>query len=291
MLVDLVNVTTKDGVRLDGTLRVPTAGVASNINADVIILHHGLGGNFYSPGMFDEYSVALLAEGSAVLQVNTRGHDPVSRDAVTRVRYGGACERLEDSTHDCEAWVDFAESQGFRRIAIWGHSLGGLKAIYYLAHQDDPRVQYAVATSPPRFSYADYQASEGWENFRQEEDRAQKQIKGGQPSVLMEVAYPNTLLITAEGFIDKYGPEDKYNILKLLPLVKRPLLVTVGDREGVVIDNVNSLMGFKNLARQLEGLTGELKNLTFSSIPGGDHFFTGVRKEGWQIVSDWMAAQ
>ena len=291
MWVNLVDVTTKDGVRLEGILRTPEAGAKSSINADVVILHHGLAGNFYTPGLLEDFTTGLLAAGSAVLRVNARGHDPISRDAISRQRFGGAYEHLDDCADDWEAWIDFAEAQGYKNIAVWGHSLGGVKTIYYLAHKQDPRVRYAVATSPPRFSYSDYQNSEGWENFQKEEKRARQHIQDGQPNTLMEVEYPNSLLITAEGFIDKYGPADKYNILTLLPQMKQPILLTVGEKEGVVINDVNSLMGFRGFARQLEKLSGDLNNVTFTGIPGGDHQFNGVRQEGWQIIQGWMGKQ
>ena len=290
MLVDLVDVTTKDGVRLDGTLRKPDSGRESS-GPDLCILHHGLAGNFYAPGLLSDFADALLEAGIPVLRVNARGHDPVSRDAISRTPYGGAYERLSDCVHDWEAWINFAEAAGYRNILVWGHSLGGLKTIYYLAHTHDPRVRLGIATSPPRFSYSDYQISEGWERFHDEERRARGHIDEGRPATLMEVAYPNGLLITAEGFVDKYGPEDNYNILKLLPRTTHPLLVTVGALEGVVINDVNSLMAFRGLAHQLEKLSGEVENMTFLTIPGGDHQFNGVRQDGWEIIQGWLSQQ
>jgi hypothetical protein len=82
MMVDLVNVTTRDGIRLDGTWRKPPVRRASQRGVEVVSLHHGVGGNFYSPGMFEQYSDALLEQGCAVVRVNNRGHDPISRVAV-----------------------------------------------------------------------------------------------------------------------------------------------------------------------------------------------------------------
>jgi len=72
MLADLVSAQTRDGVRLDGTFRKPAQEQASQLGVDVVILHHGVGGNFYHPGMFDAYSDALLDVGCAVLRVNNR---------------------------------------------------------------------------------------------------------------------------------------------------------------------------------------------------------------------------
>ena len=96
MIVDLVHVTTRDGVRLDGTWR--QSGQAAQLGVDVVLLHHGVGGNFYSPGMFEQYSEALLERGCAVLRVNNRGHDPMSRAVVgeSAKRLGAAYECLAD---------------------------------------------------------------------------------------------------------------------------------------------------------------------------------------------------
>ena len=143
MMVDLVNVTTRDGIRLDGTWRKPSVQRASRLGVDVVILHHGVGGNFYSPGMFEPYSDALLEQGCAVLRVNNRGHDPMSRAVVGEgvKQLGAAYEGMEDCTYDWEAWVDFAQAAGYQRIGLWGHSLGATKSIYYMATQHDPRAQ------------------------------------------------------------------------------------------------------------------------------------------------------
>ena len=132
MMVDLVNVTTRDGIRLDGTWRKPSVQRASQLGVDVVILHHGVGGNFYSPGMFEQYSDALLEQGCAVLRVNNRGHDPMSRAIVGEdvKRLGAAYEGMEDCRYDWAAWVDFAQAAGYQRIGLWGHSLGATKSIY-----------------------------------------------------------------------------------------------------------------------------------------------------------------
>ena len=120
MIVDLVQVTTRDGIRLDGTWRQPPLGHAAQLGVDVVILHHGVGGNFYSPGMFEQYSDALLEQGCAVLRVNNRGHDPMSRAALGTEgkRLGAAYERMDECTYDWEAWIDFARAAGYQRIGL-----------------------------------------------------------------------------------------------------------------------------------------------------------------------------
>jgi pimeloyl-ACP methyl ester carboxylesterase len=287
MIVDLVHVTTRDGVRLDGTWRQPVPGQVAQLGVDVVILHHGVGGNFYSPGMFEQYSDALLERGCAVLRFNNRGHDPMSRAAVGEgvKRLGAAYERMAECTYDWEAWVDLAHAAGYQRIGLWGHSLGATKSIYYMATQHDPRVQRVVAGSPPRFSFSAYAALEHGEEFKRSAAQAQQHIDRGQPGALVDTVYPIPLLVTAEVFIEKYGPQEKYDILTYIPHVQCPLLVMVGTAEA------QTMMAFQCLPPRLETLTKTVDNLTFASIPGADHAYTHQRDYVWGVVCQWLERQ
>jgi pimeloyl-ACP methyl ester carboxylesterase len=284
MIVDLVNVQTRDGIHLDGTWRKPHPERASQLGVDAVIFHHGVGGNFYSPGMFDQYSENLLERGCAVLRVNNRGHDPISRAVVgERVkRLGAAYEDMHDCRHDWEAWVDFAQAAGYQRIGLWGHSLGATKSIYYMATQREPRVRCMVAGSPPRFSYAAFADLEEGEAFKQIASQAQLYIDRGHPETLIDAIYPIPLLVTAEVFIQKYGPEETYDILKYIPSVQCPLLIMVGTEEA------QTMMAFQGLPPLLEKLAGAMDNVTFAAIPGADHAYTHQRDYVWGEVSRWL---
>jgi pimeloyl-ACP methyl ester carboxylesterase len=284
MIVDLVNVKTRDGVRLDGIFREPSQKKASRLAVDVVILHHGVGGNFYNPGMFDQYSDALLDSGCAVLRVNNRGHDPVSRAmvGVESKRLGAAYEDMEGCRGDWEAWIDFAQAAGYQRIGLWGHSLGATKSIYYMAVQPDPRVTSVVAGSPPRFSYSAFAATAEGEEFVRIAAQSQRHIDSGHPEALIDTIYPVPLLITAKAFMEKYGPEEKYNILQYIPKVRVPLLIMIGTEEA------QTMMAFKGLPVAVEKLAGELDHLTFASIPGADHAYTHQRDYVWGVVRRWL---
>ena len=284
MIVDLVNVETRDGIRLDGIWRKPSPENASQLGIDMVILHHGIGGNFYGPGMFDEYSDALLEKGCAVLRVNNRGHDPISRVTVgdESKRYGAAYEVLDECRHDWEAWMNFAQAAGYQKIGLWGHSLGAVKSIYYMGTQHDPRVRCLVAGSPPRYSYSAYLAMAEGEVFKQIAAQAQQYIDDGHPETLMDVTIPNAVLVTADVFKQKYGPGEKYNILKHIPSVRVPLLIMIGTEEP------QARMSFRGVPPVMERLAGELKHLSFESIPGADHFYTNQRDYVWGVVSRWL---
>jgi len=284
MIVDLVSVTTRDGIRLDGTWRKPHLETASQLGVDVVIFHHGVGGNFYGPGMFEQYSDALLEKGCAVLRVNNRGHDPISRAVVgaSVKQLGAAYEDMDDCRYDWEAWVDFAQAAGYQRIGLWGHSLGATKSIYYMATQRDPRVTCVVAGSPPRFSYAAFAAQEEGEVFKRIAAQAQQSIASGHPETLIDTSYPIPLLVTAAVFVQKYGPEEPYDILKHIPNVQSPLLMMIGTAEA------QTMMAFKGLPALIDKLAGTMDHVTFASIPGADHAYTHQRDYVWGVVQRWL---
>jgi predicted alpha/beta hydrolase len=120
---ELVTTQTTDGVRLDGALQVP-AEPTGKLGIDLFICHHGVGGNFYGASFFEDIGAQAAEAGVATLRVNNRGHDQAYISASRRL--GAAYELLDDCRHDFLAWLDFAEARGYRRIAVWGHSLGAV---------------------------------------------------------------------------------------------------------------------------------------------------------------------
>jgi hypothetical protein len=73
--VDLIGVDTDDGVRLEAALRRPASNSPAKLGVDLVICHHGVGGNFYRPSVFDAVGDDLLRAGCAVLRANSRGPD------------------------------------------------------------------------------------------------------------------------------------------------------------------------------------------------------------------------
>jgi dipeptidyl aminopeptidase/acylaminoacyl peptidase len=276
--VDLVAVETDDGVHLDGVLRTPESGTTQPPAVDVVICHHGHGGNFYNPSFFDAAAESFLSKDCAVLRVNSRGHD----DAYSRAgqRLGAAYEIVDDCRHDWKAWIDFAQGRGYRRVALWGHSLGALKTIHYLAHIDDARVMCAIASSPPRFSYATFLASDVGARFDYDLDRASQLLQVGQPEALVEAAVPLETFFAARTYVDKYGPADRYDFFQHMPNVRVPLLLTLGSLEDA--------LAFEALARRGPTLRDELPLVRYVCIDGADHSYTAKAAELTHAVRVWL---
>lgn len=131
-----------------------------------IIWIHGWGANFYSPG-YILIGRALAEKGYPSISVNTRMHDlgnVAGYKNGRRVRGGGYWGIASDQTKDISAWIDFAESKGFKQIILVGHSAGAAAVREYQAEKQDKRVLGLVLASgsvdpaPPIDSFQSDQA-------------------------------------------------------------------------------------------------------------------------------------
>ena len=288
MLVDLVQVTTSDGVRLHGALELaPAAGTAelpgSASAVDVWLCLHGTGSNFYAASTLGGLAPKLLAGGAAVLRVNTRGHDILCTgpSAGEHALLGAAFERVDESPLDVRAWLDLLTERGFRRIGLLGHSMGAIKAIFTLAADDAPRVAALAALSPPRLSHASFRASPRSEDFLTTYAAAEELVCAGRGSELMLVDVPLPFYISAAGYLDRYGPEERYNVLRLFQRVACPTLVTYGSGE------VPANLAFRGMPEAVAALATPANALEVAVIAGADHIYTGCHDSLAAVIGRW----
>lgn len=287
MLVELVQTTTADGLRLDGALlprqESSLRTEVSPVALDAVLCLHGAGSHFYGSSIFPGLLETFAKLGLAVLRVNTRGHDIVSTAATDRgpKRLGGAFEIVDDCRHDVAAWLDFLAARGLSRVTVVGHSLGAVKAIYALANAPHAAAKGIVAISPPRLSYRFFRQSPRDAEFFASITTAQQYVAEGQGNTLMEVTFPLPYLITAAGYVDKYGPAERYNFMKLLPQVACPAFFTFGELE------LEQNAAFFGLADAVANAPAGPAAREVNTIPGANHFYVGVttllaaRIEAW----------
>jgi dienelactone hydrolase len=238
-----------------------------------------VGGNFYVPSFFDTAGDRLNELGAAILRVNNRGHDQAYHLGARRL--GAAYELLDDCRHDFAAWLDFASQRGYRRIAVWGHSLGAVKNVYVQATVGDPRVVCAVASSPPRFNHQAYLASEHGERFASDIAQAQQLVDAGEPQRLIEALMPQNRAFSARTFIDKYGPRARFDYFEYLAATPRPLLLTLGSLE-------REELNFAPLAQRGPTMNAEWPNVSFAMIDGADHSYLARAEPLWTTVRTWL---
>ena len=282
MLVDLVQAATRDGLRLDGAFQ--SAAGPPALAVDGLCLVHGTGGSFYSSTLFDAFVERLLPLGCAVLRVNTRGHDLMSTAATAQGgrRQGAAYEVVDECRCDLAAWLDWLRQRVGPRVGLLGHSLGAVKCLYAPALEPDLAPACVVALSPPRLSYSWFCSSPEGPSFQEAFAQAQRQVESGQSGSLMEVRLPLPFVTTAGGFVEKYGPDERYNYLRFAAAVPCPTLVTFGGAEAA--DN----MAFRGAPEELQPIAARHGRMRTTLVAGADHFYSGARGELVGRVIDWL---
>ena len=169
------------------------------------------------------------------------------------------------------------------RVALLGHSLGAVKCLYAAAQEPAVAPHGIIAVSPPRLSYSWFCASARSSEFFATYREAEARVGADKAGALLEVNLPLPLVITAAGYVEKYGPDERYNYLHFLPKVRCPTLVLVGSVEA------DKNIAFQETPAELARLAEQHAHLTVATIAGADHFYNGVREEAWQAIATWLA--
>ena len=136
---EIVYAASSDSVINAGLLFHPKKDSTKSI---AIIWVHGWGVNFYSPS-YVSIGRAFADRGYTCISVNTRMHDLANVEGYKngkRVRGGGYWGIASDQTKDISAWIDFAESRGFKKIILIGHSAGAAAVREFQSEKQDNRI-------------------------------------------------------------------------------------------------------------------------------------------------------
>ena len=126
-------------------------------NDTVMIAITGIHGNFYSNPFYVNIGDTLSAAGFDFVYAQTA--DAFPRIETVNVRtherevVGSWNERFSNTDEDIDAYLGFAEGQGYGHIVLAGHSLGANKVVHYLSHHHDPRVDHFFLLSPANLTH------------------------------------------------------------------------------------------------------------------------------------------
>lgn len=286
MKTELCRVTTNDGLQLDGALITPASGPGESSAVDALLLVHGTGGNFYSPGVLETFAQSAAADGYPVLRINTRGHDgmaSIPRIGRSSTKGGAAYETVSQCVDDLQAWLGYLSARSYRKLALVGHSMGGVKALYFMTHGGHPAVRCVVGLSPPRFCHAHWMNHPQAEAFRTCYEIAREMVDEGRGEKLLSVQQPIPLVLTAAKFLDKYGPDDRYDYLPALPTIERPVLLLVGSL------SIDASPAFDSLPAELEQLAENSDHLHYQVVGGADTMYSSCPDEPWTRANQWFA--
>ncbi|MBI4310948.1 MAG: alpha/beta fold hydrolase [Chloroflexi bacterium] len=228
MIVDLVKTTTTDDMTLDGIFFAPREGGVAGRAVDAILLVHGTGGNFYSANLLD-LADRFCKAGYPCASFNCRSHDVVHGNPDRPL--GNAHEILDKCRLDLDAGITWLARKGYKRIAIFGHSMGAVKVAYYAAFVPDPRVAAVIPSSPVRLSYSYFSACESGDEYRGFLEQANALIEAGQPDALISATFPNPAFYSARSYVDKQGPSERYNLVRYVVNIRQPIFLMAGTLE------------------------------------------------------------
>jgi len=281
MLVDLISTTNADGVRLDGAFFVPPLDAEPIGPVDSVLLIHGSRGSFSDPNT-REMAEELRHIGYACLALNTTAHDTVWNYPATGRNYGNAYEILDETSADLKAGVDYLWNAGYRHIALLGHSMGAVRVAYYAATQVDQRVAAVIPVSPVRLSYSYYMASGDAQEFKDIISHAQELKASGKGRELFDADFPIQQLFSAESYLDKHGPEERYNLINLAPKIEVPMFVMGGSLE--------THTRLLNMTKDLSDAAVNSPQGEYAIIEGGEHSIANRKKEASTTVLRWLAS-
>lgn len=282
--MELVRVTTSDGLWLDGAFADLNSTVTSQLPLQACILVHGTGSNFYAPGVLETFSQQAQSAGVTVLRVNTRGHDGISSISGDRksIRGGATYENVAECRHDLSAWIEFLVNRGYSRIALCGHSMGGVKSAFTLANDTYPSVKALILISSPRFHHQTMIEHPTAAPFRADYQTACRAVAEGRPDQLIAVTQPMPFLATAAGFLDKYGPADHYDLARLLPRINCPVLYVLGTKSP------GQSIGFTGLPQTLADLANQYAHVQFTLVEGAKTNYSGLDQVPFERAWDWL---
>ena len=281
MLVELVSLLNDDGLRLDGAFYPPTESADRAGPVDAVLLIHGSRGNFYD-GATKSMAEDLSTQGYACLPLNTNAHDTAWYNPGSREFKGNAFEVLADTCIDLRAGIDHLTERGYRSIGLLGHSMGAVRAAYYAATEDDGRVTAVVPVSPVRLSYSYFMESEDAEEFAANIEVARRLIARGEPEGVFRVGHPIPQLFSAASFLDKHGPEEKYNLINHAHGIRVPMLTLNGSLE--------THSRLRDMAQDLAAAAVNSPKAETLMVEGGEHSLVNRTTEASDAVLKWLAA-
>lgn len=258
------------------------------------ILHiHGMGENFYENTFLDSMAEGYTKAGYAFLTGNNRGHDFVADFQIVgprerHKRIGDAFEQIEDCVFDIDAWLNFLKRKGYKRFILQGHSLGAVKAVYYLSHKKKNSFGALVLASPPDMLGLVRIKTEK-DNFARDLKEARKLVKQNKNDIWLENKVWNLYYKSAKSYVNFFADNAKTDVFpilrngdfKELKSIKIPILAFYGGTDDAAVFSPEKDLGIikKHLKNE------KSKTLLIGAAP---HSYFKHEKQTASAVVSWL---
>jgi pimeloyl-ACP methyl ester carboxylesterase len=181
--------------------------------------------------------------------------------------------RNEDAREELQSWVNWLKAKGAGPIVLAGHGRGGSQVAYYLTREPDKLVRKAILIAPLAQTLGSAQ-SEYDERFRRPLQPvladAERMIAEGHANSLLEGQVGFLLCpqarVTAGAFVDYHGQNPNLYTPSLIPSIKVPTLIAVGDMDPIG----------QELTEAIQGIPTDVSHITQATVQGADHQFRDV---------------
>ena len=282
MLADLAEVTTSDGIPLNGAYFAPTSTGRSH-SVDATLFFHGDGGNFYN-SLYLGLGRRMAEQGIAFLTANRRGHDHIAAGARGGPLAGYAFESVDDSRADFGAWLDLLRERGHRRIAIGGHSGGAVRATYAQAREKFVDVVAVIPVSPGEYDHEGIIALHG-DDFAEPFRESERNIAEGRPDTLLRPGVPWGSMWSARSFVDCFNRDNRYSVTTHGANTGCPTLFIFGSEECAV--GGQQELPVCGAARRSLGAAG-YSHVDVVEIYGANHGYLEREQQLFETMYSWI---
>ncbi len=248
-----------------------------------IIWVHGWGVNFYSPS-YVSIGRIFAENGYTFIGVNTRMHDLANVEGYKngkRVRGGGYWGIASEQTKDIAGWIDFAESKGFKKIILVGHSAGAAAVRIYQSEKQDSRVIGLVLASGSVDPDQPVDSSQYMQAVQlMSENKGEELIKDPKRSFPSYISAATLMDIanTPAPYKDFFGVKStNVGVAK----IHCPILAYYGTNGDV--GNERTLELLKTSIEKQRG-----PSVTTMMIRNADHMYMGYEKEVVGSIANWI---
>jgi pimeloyl-ACP methyl ester carboxylesterase len=274
--LDLILIHAEDRVALNGLIWEPQKAGDSLV---VMVPGGTTGAAFFPAHDYTPLARLLTENGYAFLLGNMRAS------------YNNAYSEYSEAVKDIAAFVAYAKSKGYARIAVLGISLGGARMAQYVAERNDPAIKAVGFMASIPSPYLEFQVRSSEADKRRLEDTLKHarelvaQGKGHEP-VSFDNWFPGFVSVmgSAKALISYFGaPSDPSapSSVKYGPQIKVPALVIHGDKDELALP--------PNAQKIYDSLTASpQRDLIW--VKGASHYLTpGPLAESYaRLTVDWL---
>ncbi len=146
--MQIVYTETKLGVEYPGLY-----SKSDTANSQTIIIHiHGMAGSPILNKFYNDFHLGFSKNGYSFLCGEHSGTGVITqhlRQDSDIVNDGVANEDFDNSISDIDAWITWAQSKGYTKIILSGHSLGCSKILNYYINSLNKSISGLIMISPP----------------------------------------------------------------------------------------------------------------------------------------------